>query len=568
MRRIRGYTGYVVRGVGTSAGGCCAVPTTSDRSVERSALRRRRLGRGQIGPALPTMMAFLVLVGGCHRCCPEAPPGLPVLPINGMDRTLGPGNATLVFQTELPRDQGSAQIHARPPLPGSDLIKVELYQTNMKDPCVRVEREIPAPGSGEVKRAAVAMVANQIIVRLRDSFSELELPVLLKATESRLVRRLLAPRTYLVEVPTISCAPPSAQTVRALPMALRDFESRGTAVEYAEANFLFFADATPDDPEMGQLWAFDNAGWGGTKDADIDAPEGWDIIKQSPDIVVAVIDTGIDGSHDDLMANLWTNTSEANGAAGLDDDGNGFTDDTIGWDFYNGDDDPLDVDGHGTHVAGTIGAVGDNGVGVVGVSWSVRLMPLKFMENWAGVTADAADAVYYATSKNVDIMSNSWGGGAYSLTLELAIDDAEQHDILFVAAAGNERGNDNDLMPHYPSSYGLPNIIAVAATNKFDLFAGFSSYGVTSVDIAAPGVDILSTGRPNSYTVKSGTSMAAAHVSGACALMRQLHRGATYETIKSLVLESVDTNDSLTSRCVTGGRLNLDKALRHPGAAG
>ncbi|MDY6911374.1 MAG: S8 family serine peptidase, partial [Chloroflexota bacterium] len=292
-------------------------------------------------------------------------------------------------------------------------------------------------------------------------------------------------------------------------------------VEYAEPNYRLKAlDTTPNDPDFNDLWGLHNTGQtGGTTDADIDAPCAWDMATGSSDVVVAVIDSGVDYNHEDLALNMWMNAAERDGAVGVDDDGNGYVDDIYGIDTFNHDSDPMDDDSHGTHCAGTIGAVGDNGIGVVGVNWNVEIMALKFLSaEGSGWTSGAIECIEYAVdmkinhSVNVKVLSNSWGGGDYSTFLEAAIADAAAADILFVAAAGNDYLN-NDTVPLYPSSYNLDNIISVAASDHNDNLAGFSNYGVTSVDLAAPGVDIKSTvpeGLDTEASVKvNGTSYSA-----------------------------------------------------------
>lgn len=342
------------------------------------------------------------------------------------------------------------------------------------------------------------------------------------------------------------------------------------SVEYVEPNYIVTAISTfPNDEEFSFLYGLHNTGQkGGTQDADIDAPEVWDIQRGSDAIVVAVIDTGVDYTHEDLVDNMWVNGAEIPDND-KDDDGNDYIDDYLGWDFVNNDNDPFDDQGHGTHCSGTIGAVGNNGIGVVGVSWNVSIMPLKFLNSGgSGSTADAISAVEYATMMQVDIMSNSWGGGGFSQALKEAIIAANYDGILFVAAAGNSR-SDNDVFPHYPSNYDVPNVIAVAATDRNDDLASFSSYGALSVDLGAPGVDILSSVPkgscqlcdPTGYTLLSGTSMATPHVAGAAALINANFPGLTIEQLKSRLLARVDPNPALEAITVTGGRLNAYNSL-------
>ena len=334
-------------------------------------------------------------------------------------------------------------------------------------------------------------------------------------------------------------------------------------VEYAEPNYMVtIQDTVPDDPQFGSLYGLNNTGQnGGTAGADIDAPQAWDIETGSRDIVVAVIDTGVDYTHDELKNNMWVNVNEIPDN-GIDDDGNGYVDDYRGWDFANNDNDPMDDHFHGTHVSGTIAAEGNNGIGVSGINWRVRIMPLKFLtKDGNGSIEGAIAAIEYAASMGAQISNNSWGGSGSSQALHDAIANAEKLGHLFVAAAAND-GQNNDLTPKYPASYDLPNIIAVAATDNKDNLASFSNYGVTAVDLGAPGVDILSLSPGNGYRLLSGTSMATPHVSGVAALILAHNPGMTYAEVKATILNSVDPVASLKGKTVTGGRLNAFKALQ------
>ena len=339
---------------------------------------------------------------------------------------------------------------------------------------------------------------------------------------------------------------------------------RNPYVAYAEPNYEIRAEVVPNDPRFNELYGMLNTGQtGGTADADIDADQAWGVSRGSHDVIVGVIDTGIDYNHPDLAANIWTNPGEIPGN-NMDDDGNGYVDDVHGYDFVNNDSDPFDDNGHGTHCSGTIGGVGNNGVGVAGVNWQVSLMALKFLSGaGSGSTADAVRAVEYSTMMHVDLTSNSWGGGGFSQTLYDAIAAAGAQNIVFVAAAGND-GVDNDVSPHYPSSYDLANLISVAATDHNDAKASFSNWGRTSVDLAAPGVNILSTLPGNSYGQLSGTSMATPHVSGVCALIRSVAPGVPVAQLKNILLSSVDHVASMNNMVVSNGRLNAFFAIAEP----
>ncbi len=343
-------------------------------------------------------------------------------------------------------------------------------------------------------------------------------------------------------------------------------------IEQVEYNYKVSISLTPNDPMYPQLWGLNNIGQtGGTVDADIDAPEAWDVQTGSQDVVVAVIDTGVDYNHPDLAANMWTNPGEIPGN-GIDDDGNGFIDDVHGYDFVNNDGDPMDDFGHGTHVAGTIAAVGNNGIGVAGVAWRARIMAVKFLDaSGSGFTGGAINAVLYAASMGAKVMSNSWGGGGFSQALNDAIATADMAGALFVAAAGNSNSN-NDVTPNYPSNYDVPNVLAVAATDHNDAKASFSSYGATTVDLGAPGVNILSTvpaagntccSDPSGYKLLSGTSMATPHVSGAAALVFAQFPGITHHQVKDRLMSSAEPVPSMQGITVTGGRLNVAAAFEN-----
>ncbi len=335
-------------------------------------------------------------------------------------------------------------------------------------------------------------------------------------------------------------------------------------VLYAEPNYILHADLIPNDPSFGQLWGLRNTGQDvlgtvGTPGADIKAEPAWSLTTGTSTVVVGVVDTGIDYSHPDLAANVWSNPGGIGGCpAG-----------THGYNAIKRTCDPKDDNNHGSHVSGTIGAVGNNGVGVVGVNWTTSIMGLKFLNaSGSGTTANAILAIDFAVNAkiagiNVRALNNSWGGGGFSQALLDEINKAGANDILFVAAAGNSSSN-NDVTPHYPSSYGTANEIAVAATDQTDSLASFSNFGPNSVDLGAPGTNILST-VIGGYDYFNGTSMATPHVTGAAALI--LSKGYQSVTqLKSTILNNVDPLASLSGLVKTGGRLNVCKAI--PGCGG
>jgi subtilisin family serine protease len=341
-------------------------------------------------------------------------------------------------------------------------------------------------------------------------------------------------------------------------------------VEYAEPNWIYNHYATSNDTYFtnGSLWGM-SAG-GNTYGSG--AATAWANNKTGSNTVyIGIIDEGYMHTHEDIAANAGTNPLEANGAAGVDDDGNGLVDDIYGWDFDGNDNSVFDGvdDDHGTHVAGTIGGVGGNAKGVAGVVWSVKLLSAKFLGRRGGTTANSIKAVDYFTDLknaqglNIVATNNSWGGGGFSQALKDAIDRANNAGILFVAAAGNS-GTNNDTTPSYPSNYTSANIIAVASITSTGGLSSFSQYGVTTVDIGAPGSGIWSSvpKRANgvmvsSYASYNGTSMATPHVTGAVALYASINAGAPAATIKNAILSSATATPSLSGKCVTGGRLNV-----------
>lgn len=331
----------------------------------------------------------------------------------------------------------------------------------------------------------------------------------------------------------------------------------------AGPDYLIAIERTPNDPSFGSLYGLNNTGQsGGTVDADIDATEAWDIQTGTRNTIVAVIDTGVDYNHPDLAANMWRNAGEV-ANDGIDNDNNGFVDDVFGYDFANGDGNPMDDNGHGTHVAGTIGAVGNNGIGVAGVNWNTRIMALKFLgSNGSGSTSNAVAALNYAITMGANISNHSWGGGGPSSTLATAINRGRSFNHIVVAAAGNN-GTDNNTTAFYPANYTLSydNVVSVASTTRTDALSSFSNYGATSVTLAAPGSSIYSTTPNNTYSTYSGTSMAAPHVSGALALLRDKNPTWTYQELIAKLKSSVDPLAALTGKVLTGGRLNVANML-------
>jgi serine protease len=352
--------------------------------------------------------------------------------------------------------------------------------------------------------------------------------------------------------------------------------ARRADVEYVEPNYILYADAAPVDQYFSLLWGLQNTGQAiggqaGTPGADIRAVAAWDITTGSAANVVAVIDTGVDYTHPDLTANVWSAPASfsvtvggvtVNCAAG-----------THGFNAIKKTCDPMDDNNHGTHVSGTIGARGNNSLGVTGINWVASIMGVKFLDaTGTGTTADAINAIEFAiqaaaaTGARVRVLSNSWGGGGFSQALLDEINRASAANMLFVVAAGNA-GTNNDTTPSYPASYNAGNLVAVAATDNRDALASFSNYGASSVDLGAPGFYVASTVRNGGYAYMSGTSMATPHVSGAAALVLSACTALDTAGLVNVLLGTVDPIGSLAGKTTTGGRLNVYKAVSGCGSA-
>jgi subtilisin family serine protease/sugar lactone lactonase YvrE len=430
--------------------------------------------------------------------------------------------------------------------------RVSLYRTNMKYPLLRVEESLSfGPNGAETVLTQQAAVADHIMVALKPGSNENTLAQLAANNGGSLVKTPV-PGLYLVQLANAN--------IDTLPNAVQTYSKFSGVLKYAEADSVIHASLVPNDPQFPGDWGLHNIGQtSGTPQDDIDAEDAWSIINQSPNVIVAVIDSGIDFNHPDLQANIWTNPNPGQ---------HGYANDVHGWNFVAGNNNPQDDFYHGTHVSGTIGAVGNNGVGIAGVTWKVKLLPLKFLDSTgSGYTSDAVSAITYATAVGARILSNSWGGGGYSQALKDSIDAANTAGALFVVAAGNDSAN-SDQNPTYPADFASANIISVAATDDNDQLADFSDYGTNSVQLAAPGVGILSTfptvataamteeGLPTSYGQISGTSMATPHVSGVAALALAQNPSLTVAQLRALLLARVTELPQLGGLVQTAGRLN------------
>jgi subtilisin family serine protease len=360
---------------------------------------------------------------------------------------------------------------------------------------------------------------------------------------------------------------------------MKDLNAR-PEVEYAEPNYILRSDVAaqnvPNDPSFGSLWGMNNTGQTilgvpGTSDADIDAVEAWNFSTGSKSIVVASIDTGVDFTHPDLAANAWSAPTQFTVTIG----GVSITcpAGTNGYDAILNACGGADDNNHGSHTSGTMGAAGNNEIGVAGVNWNVSIMRCKFLNSSGnGTTADATQCAEFVRktraffggsggAADVIATNNSWGGGGKSLTLGTEIRNHAEAGILFIASAGNSAVN-TDIQPQFPAGYPVQNVISVAATDNRDQLASFSNYGPNSVELGAPGVNVLSTTRNNTYSFFSGTSMAAPHVTGSVALLKSACPQLNYLDLKNTLLANVDPIPALNGKTVTGGRLNIGKAVQ------
>ena len=341
-----------------------------------------------------------------------------------------------------------------------------------------------------------------------------------------------------------------------VPSLIAQYQKSGL-VEFAEPDYLVYADTTsPNDTNYvnGTLWGLNNYGQNsGTAHADIDAPEAWDVLTSASNIIVAVLDSGIRATHEDLASNMWVNPS---------DGGHGFN-------AFTGTNDPGDDStSHGTMVAGVLGAVGNNGKGVCGVAWRMQMMACKCLDSGSGSDSTVIACIDYALANGAKIINASFDSPTPSLALSNAIVAARDAGVIWVASAGNNTYN-VEVNPSYPTCYGIDNVVSVAYTTRTDALGGFSNYGATHVALAAPGDQIYTTFAasdsyywpPNGLNL-AGTSFSAPYVSGACALLMAQYPADSYQQIISRLLSSTDPLSSLAGKCRTGGRLNLRKALR------
>lgn len=523
------------------------------------------------------LLGFLILSGLWHarrdgRLSSAAPAGHTNPVLSYAHSRPPPSTVTTAGTPTLHATPPAGGIQSSPPLAGLPVVsaednvlpshpgwikRVRILKANFKYPLWRVEETLQPGTHGQQDKVLSRriMVADHAVVRLNSPADSGKLESLIQSLGLSLRHAMHMPGCFLVSIPD--------QTPAALPRLLALLNRDPGLILYAEPDYIVHTQQTvPNDPYFSSLWGLRNASRPG---ADISATKAWDLATGDTQVVVAVIDTGVFYTHPDLAANIWSNTLET--ANGLDDDGNGYVDDVRGWNFVTDTNDPRDDHGHGTHCAGTIGGVGNNGTGVAGVNWRCRILPIKFLDaSGNGTDSDAADALFYVADLrqrgvNIRLTSNSWGGGDNTATLLDAIRTNAALGILCIVAAGND-GLNNDQYPFYPASYGESNMIVVAATDSSDNLAYFSNYGNASVHLAAPGVSILSTYLNGGYAYMSGTSMATPHVAGATALLWNTWPTARAESIRDAILRGVDPLPILSGKTITGGRLNSFKALQ------
>src|SRR5215472_1893182 len=405
--------------------------------------------------------------------------------------------------------------------------------------------------SAEALAAETATVPGQLLVRFKDGVSKAAIEGAFQWTGGSAIKQITSadPQLYVVDLP------PGMDDAIGLSLYNSFAE-----VALAEPNLVYTAVAEPDDPFYYRLWGLPQ----------ISAPAAWDITTGDPSVVIADTDTGAQYDHVDLGANVWLNTGEICDN-GIDDDGNGYIDDCVGWDFPANSPRPFDSNGHGTNTAGIMGAVGNNGIGVTGLMWNAQIMILKmgdgsFSESNIIPAIDYAWAMGTVTGTHA-IINASWGGRGRSAMIEAAIQRANDADVLFVTAAGNN-GTNNDIIPFYPCNYDIPNIICVANTKQDDTLYERtnpnvpSNWGPNTVHLGAPGTNITSTYPGNQYRAYWGTSQASPHVAGTAALVWSVNPDLAMADVKAAILNSVDPVDALADKVITSGRLNADGAVK------
>ena len=420
----------------------------------------------------------------------------------------------------------------------------------------QIAQAVSGPASGQSRTPPYA--TDRMLVRFKSGTTASYTAAMHAMHSAQVVREYRVPTDLqLVTVPQTATVEQMVQDYRSDPEVL-----------YAEPDYVYQLATVPDDPSFSQLWGMNNTGQlGGVVDADINAPEAWNITTGSSSVVLGLLDTGVDYNHPDLSANIFNNPGEIPGN-GIDDDGNGWIDDVHGIDTIAEVGDPMETDGHGTHVSGTMAARGNNGTGVVGVNWNATIVTCKAFGPFGGQLSDILQCMdYFLALKTrpdnpVDIVAtnNSWGGGPFSQSLLDAIDAHRQAGMLFIAAAGNNASN-NDQVPFYPATYDLENIISVLSFNRFNGLSFFSNFGARTVDVGAPGEEVFSTLPGNTYGTLSGTSMATPHVTGLVGLLKAQNPNRTPQQLKNLILTGGIASPATTGNSLSGRRIRADGSL-------
>ncbi len=444
-----------------------------------------------------------------------------------------------------------AEAHRAGSEPGEAEIR-RIVRAPFKYPWIRVRSVM----RGRVT-AEEAVVADQLLVSVQPGIAPAKVAAALAAEGIAVREKLPGSDTLLLQLPD--------HEIDAIDRALTRLAPHGDLFKSLDTNGVGFGGA-PNDPSFPTQWALKNTGQSlGTAGADVNASGLWSIVTSAPRVLVAVLDSGMEFSHSDLVGIAWTNPGEVEGN-GIDDDGNGRVDDVNGWDFVNSDNNPADDHNHGTHVTGIIAARRDNGIGVTGLADPVSILPCKILNSAnSGFTSDLIAALDYARLTGARVMNLSLQNYPANQSLADAIDRAQSADIVLCICAGNQ-GVNNDGTPNYPSSFTNPNIIAVGNHDRTDVrwSGGFapSNFGAASVDLFAPGRDVMSTIRPNTYAVLTGTSMSCPHVAAVAAIIRALNPAWTFADVKSCILATVTTRPAYNGICFTGGRLNAEAAIR------
>ena len=457
-----------------------------------------------------------------------------------------PDAEVLVEETSVPDKEGNYR-------------RVTLIQPRDLPYPVRIEKKIATdPKTGAEKLLSEnEVVADRVIIKIKPGQNTEAIESIIEEVGGVLHTPFQGSGFTIVQLPELS--------IEAVPKALQVLSAKREFLEYAEPDYIIHAALAPNDPRYvdGTQWGLNNLGQnGGSDDADIDAPEGWEIIQDASNVIIAVIDTGTRYTHQDLAANMWVNTGEIPNDK-IDNDQNGVIDDKFGFNSILNTGDPKDDNGHGTLVAGIIGAVGNNNIGVAGIAWRTQLMAVKFLsEDGNGVITDAVECINYSRLNGAQVINASWSGVGFSQTLLNAIEETREAGILFVAAAGNF-SSDNDLAPLFPASFVLDNIVSVASSTRKDEVSQFSNFGESTVDIVAPGSAIFTTfNRTDSdYVTRSGTSMATPYVSGVIALLKARFSSENHETLINRLLVGGDKVSGTQDKVRSGARVNLSGSL-------